>query len=158
MITIGEFENFITKNICYEQRIISIIDDLGRQIFLEDLGQLHKNYGKTIKIESMEKYNQTLYNYCEQLKKTYNHFAPITCHAFRSFENSKSFSEHTDPDDVFLFVIFGEKKMIVDNVEVVLREGDTFFIPSNTKHQAINEKESLMLSFGLENFLVDKSL
>lgn len=157
MITIDEFENFITKNVCYEQRIISIIDDLGRQIFLEDLGQLHKNYGKTIKVESMEKYNHTLYNYCEHLKVLYNHFSPVTCHAFRAFENSKSFSEHVDPDDVFITVVFGEKTMIVNDEEIILNVGDSIFIPANTKHRAINKKESLMLSFGLEKFLVDKS-
>ena len=156
MITIEKFENFIQNDLGYQENIISIIDEYGRQIFVDNLGQLHKNFGKTIKIESMEKFDSDVYSYCESLRQKYQHKGPITCHAFRAFENSKSFPEHTDPDDVFLLIISGEKKMLVENEYFVLKEGDTLFIPANTKHQAINEKESLMLSFGLEKFLVDK--
>ncbi len=158
MITIEKFEKFIFEESVYQENIISIIDDLGRQIFLENLGQLQKNFGKTIKVESMEKFNFEIYNFCECLKVKYNHKGPVTCHAFRAFENSKSFPQHTDPDDVFLFVIFGEKKIILEGRTIILKEGDSLFIPSNTAHQAINEKESLMLSFGLEKFLIDKIL
>jgi hypothetical protein len=69
MITIEEFENFLLTNFPYEQKIISIIDDFGHQIVMENLGQLHSNYGKTIKVESFEKYNKEIYHYCELLKK-----------------------------------------------------------------------------------------
>ena len=52
MITIDEFENFIQYDLVYEQKLISVLDDLGRQIYIDDLGQLHSNYGKTVKVEN----------------------------------------------------------------------------------------------------------
>lgn len=156
MLTIDEFHNFIEQSLVYEQKLISIIDHLGRQILLDDLGQFHSNYGKTIKVEGMEKYDSFLFEKCEQLKQKYNHNGPVTCHVFRSFENSKSFPQHVDPDNVILNVLWGEKKIKFEEREIILKENDELFIPANTPHQAINEKESLMLSFGLEKFLVDK--
>ena len=80
----------------------------------------------------------------------------MTCHAFRAFKNSKSFPEHTDPDDVFVEVLHGTLNLILKGKSILLSKGETIFIPSNTKHQAINDKESLILSFGLEKFLIDK--
>lgn len=157
MITICEYERLITSDLPYEQKIISIIDDFGRQIFLDNLGQLHSNFGKTVKIESMEKYNFSIYDYCNYLKMMYNHNGPVTCHLFKSYENSKSFDLHFDPDDVLLFNVFGEKNIAFENgEEVILKTNEVLFIPSGKKHKAINRKESLMLSFGLEKFFVEK--
>jgi mannose-6-phosphate isomerase-like protein (cupin superfamily) len=53
-------------------------------------------------------------------------------------------------------MVYGEKKIIINDKEVSLKEGDEIFIPANTKHKAIYTGDSLMLSFGLEKFLVDK--
>lgn len=156
MITLDEFHHFIEQNLVYEEQLISIIDDQGKQIFLDNLGQLHSNYGKTIKVEGMEKYNSKIFKKCKFLAKKYSHIGPVTCHAFRSFDNSISFPMHTDPDDVYLHVVWGQKKIQFDNFEVQLKKGDRFLIPANTPHKAVNEKPSLMLSFGLEKFLVDK--
>jgi len=157
MITCDEYEKFIFSNFPYEQRIISIIDEFGRQIFLDNLGHLYSNYGKTVKLESMEKFNFSIYNYCNYLKKMYNHNGPVTCHLFKSYQNSKSFDLHSDPDDVFLYVVSGQKDVIFDNEQsITLKSGESFFIPSGKKHKAINRQESLMLSFGLEKFFMDK--
>jgi quercetin dioxygenase-like cupin family protein len=156
MIEIGEFENFIQNEIVYQQNIISIIDDLGRQIYLSNLGQLHSNYGKTIKVESMEKYNDKIFNKGKELTVFYKHDGPVTCHAFQSFKNSKSFGLHTDPDDVIIYCVFGEKKLIVNGMQHILLPKDSVYIPANTPHQAINEHESLTLSFGLEKFYIEK--
>lgn len=156
MLTILEFEKFIETDLVYQQKIISIIDDLGRQINLTDLGQLHSNYGKTIKLEGMEKYNEDIFLECESLKNKFNHKGPVTCHAFRAFSNSKSFVLHTDPDDVIIRVLEGRKKVIVNNVINDLEMEDEIFIPKNTPHEIKNEYESLILSFGLENFYVNK--
>ena len=156
MITISEFENFIQHEIVYQQNIISIIDDLGRQIYLSNLGQLHSNYGKTIKVESMEKYNDKIFNKCKGLAEFYKHTGPVTCHAFRSFQNSKSFGPHVDPDDVYLLVVYGTKNIYHEGKMNTLNYGDSLFIPSNTIHEAFNYKESITLSFGLEKFLIDK--
>jgi mannose-6-phosphate isomerase-like protein (cupin superfamily) len=157
MITIEEFENFLLTNFPYEQKIISIIDDFGHQIVMENLGQLHSNYGKTIKVESFEKYNKEIYHYCELLKKKYSHDGPVTCHVFKSFKNSKSFPMHEDLDDVFIFVIDGEKTFEFENDKnQTLKKNESIFIKSGKKHKALNEKESLILSFGIEKFYKDK--
>lgn len=156
MITIDEFENFIQHDLVYEQKLISVLDDLGRQIYIEGLGQLHSNYGKTVKVECMEKYNSQIYDTCCELQYVYKHDGPVTCHAFRAYENSASFGTHTDPDDVYIHVVWGEKTLqIIDEVNT-FTSGESVFIPSNTPHKAINKKESLILSFGLEKFLVNK--
>jgi mannose-6-phosphate isomerase-like protein (cupin superfamily) len=156
MITIEEFENFIHSDLIYEQKIISVIDEERRQIFVDTLSELYRHTSCTIKVEQMEKYNYNIFNYCYQLSIQYKHTGPTTCHAFRAFRQSKSFGLHTDPDDVIIHCIFGKKKMIVDGIENVLMPNDSLLIPANTPHQAINEEESLILSFGLEKFYTEK--
>lgn len=154
MNSLAEFESFVQQPLVYEQRLISIINDQGQQIYLEDLGQLHANLNHTIKLEGMERYSPELWARCQALSARYN--KPVTCHVFRSQEWSHSFPTHTDPDDVLLQVIAGTKVMEVQNIERILQAGDTYFIPANTPHRAINRSSSLMLSFGIENFYVDK--
>jgi mannose-6-phosphate isomerase-like protein (cupin superfamily) len=157
MITCDEYEKFIFSNFPYEQRIISIIDEFGRQIFLDNLGHLHSNYGKTVKLESMEKFNIKIYNYCNYLKRVYNHNGPVTCHLFKSHKNSKSFDAHIDLDDVLIYVINGSKTFEFDKGQTTtLFAKETLFIPSGKKHKALNKEESIILSFGLEKFLIDK--
>lgn len=156
MISIDEFESFIQNDIVYQQNLISIIDDLGKQIYLSNLGQLHSNYGKTIKLEGMEKYNEKIYSECLKLAKEYLHYGPVTCHIFRAFPDSKSFGPHRDLDDVLICVSEGQKTIYVDGVKKILNMGDRIFIKRDTLHEVINEKDSLILSFGLERFLVDK--
>ena len=80
----------------------------------------------------------------------------MTCHGFWSFKNSKSFPEHIDPIDVFVEVIYGSLNLILDGKSIILNKGETILIPANIKHQAVNDEESLILSFGLEKFLIDK--
>ena len=156
MITLYDFENFIHTNLVYEQKLISIIDKEGRQIYLDNLRELYEYPSCTIKLEQMEKYNQEIFNYCQTLSKNHNHQKPITCHAFRAFKDSKSFGLHTDPDDVIMYCVYGSKKIIVNGVEHILKNQESLFIPTNTKHEAINEEESLVLSFGLEKFYIEK--
>lgn len=157
MLTQEEIINFVQNDLVYDQRIISIIDDFGKQLFLDNLGQLHSNYGKTIKLECMEKYNQKIYDYCNHLKRTYKHNGPVTCHLFLSFENSKSFDFHSDPDDVFIYVISGSKTFEFNQGQsVTLLPDESLFIPLGKKHKALNKEDSIILSFGLEKFLIDK--
>jgi hypothetical protein len=156
MITLEEFESFIHSDLIYEQKIISVIDKEGRQIFVDTLGELYKYPYCTIKVEQMEKYNNNIFKYGQLLSEKHKHYGPVTCHAFRSFRQSKSFGLHTDPDDVIIYCVSGKKKMIVDGLEYNMLPKDTIFISSNTPHQAINEDESLTLSFGLEKFYIEK--
>lgn len=156
MITIDEFHNFIERDLVYEQRLIYVIDDDIKIKQLDNLGQLHSNYGKTIKVEGMEKYNYSIFTRCLELSKMFNHNGPVTCHAFRSFPNSKSFPKHTDPDDVFLHVISGQFKLNFEDDSIDLKAGDIYSIEANRPHWAIHNHDCLFLSFGIEKFLVDK--
>lgn len=72
-----------------------------------------------------------------------------TIHAFRYWENSPSFPEHTDPVDVIIEVHDGEKFIEVKGVMHHLIKGEAVSIPANTPHRALNKKEGLMLSYGL---------
>jgi hypothetical protein len=158
MISLEDFEQLIHSKIVYEQNIISIIDDEGKQIYLNSLSDLYKYTACTIKVEQMEKYNKTIFDQCKVLAKKYNHNGPVTCHAFRAFKNSASFGLHTDPDDVIITCVAGNKWMNVDYSEHCIEANTSLFIPANTLHEAINKEDSLMLSFGLEHFLIDKAI
>jgi len=140
----------------YEERIVSIIDDEGRNTVLESSLELSKYSHATIKIESLEKYNQEIFDYCKELALHYEHNGPVTCHAFYATKDAYSFPMHKDPDDVYMLCVEGTKTLIVGNDEVILNEGESIFIPANTPHCATNYYESLMLSFGLENFIQNK--
>jgi len=156
MITVDEFNSFIEQNLVYEEQLISIINYQGQQIFLDNLGQLHSNYGQTIKVEGMEKYNSFIFNECKKLSVLYNHEGPITCHAFRAFDSSNSFPKHCDPDDVYLFVVDGQFDLNIKEKKYTLKKGDNFFISAGEPHFATHNHSCLILSFGLEKFLVNK--
>ena len=155
MLTLQEFEKIIENDLVYQQELLYYIDTEGKERTIKDLGHLHSLFATqncSIRLEGLDYYNKSLYDRCLSLK----HNGPVTCHAFRSFKNSKSFPEHTDPIDVFVEVIHGSLNLILNGKSIILNKGETISIPSNTKHQAINDEESLILSFGLEKFLIDK--
>jgi hypothetical protein len=159
MITLDEFENFLYTDLVYEQKIISVIDDQSRQILIDSVHQLHEYPNCTIKLEQMEKYNESIFQKCQGLKEKYSHPGPVTCHAFLAFKGSKSFGLHTDPDNVIIECIFGSKTLYVDTKNDrrhVLKQGEYIFIPANKEHEIVNEEKSLILSFGFEKFYTEK--
>lgn len=157
MLSYDEFDSFCLTDYAIEEKIINVIDLEGRQVVIESLAQLMSYDKCTIKAQCMEKYNQEIFDYCKNLAVTYDHHGPVTCHVFRSFEKSLSFPLHTDPDDVILVMLEGEKTIELDGKLVALSKGEQLRIPANFPHRAINDKESLMLSFGLEKFMSDKA-
>lgn len=156
MISYDEFERFAFSNYALDQKIVSVIDNLGRQIQIESVSHFLSYTKCTIKIESMERYNQKLFEYCQSLATKYNHTGPVTCHGFRAYADSHSFPTHKDLDDVLIYVIKGVKTMEIQGHLVQIVAGDSILIPANTPHRAINTHDSLMLSFGLEKFMSDK--
>lgn len=156
MLSYSEFEKFVLSNYALEEKIVNAIDDNGRQIVIESVSQFLFYHGCTIKIQSMEKYNLVIYQKCQELIKKFNHNGPVTCHAFRAYPNSVSFKIHTDPDDVYLLVTEGIKTIEINGKYIQLKTGDFVYIPANTPHQAHNTHSSLMLSFGLEKFMIEK--
>jgi mannose-6-phosphate isomerase-like protein (cupin superfamily) len=156
MISYNEFERFALSDYALEQKIVSVIDNLGRQIQIESVSHFLSYTKCTIKIESMEKYNQKFFEYCQTLATKYNHTGPVTCHGFRAYADSPSFPIHKDPDDVLIYVVKGVKTMEIQGKIAQIVAGDSILIPANIPHRAINTHDSLMLSFGLEKFMSDK--
>lgn len=156
MISYAEFERFAFSNYALEQKIVSVVDNLGRQIQIESVSHFLSYNQCTIKIEGMERYNQKFFETCQELATKYNHSGPVTCHAFRAFAKSDSFPIHKDPDDVLIYVVEGIKRMEIEGNIIDIKAGEHILIPANTSHRAINVKESLMLSFGLEKYMSDK--
>lgn len=141
----------------YEQKLVSAINIKGEQIPLNSFSFLYSEEPKTIKIEGMERYSRAIWERCQEYAKRYGHNGPVTCHAFIAQQDSPSFGEHTDPDDVIIYCCEGRKTLTVDGKYIVLEVGDEVFIPASTKHQALNEYAALTLSFGLEKFLTEKA-
>jgi mannose-6-phosphate isomerase-like protein (cupin superfamily) len=156
MISYNEIERFAFSDYAIEQKIVSIIDNLGRQIQIESVSHFLSYTKCTIKIEGMEKYNKSFFEKCKKLTDKYNHYGPVTCHAFRSFVGSHSFGTHTDPDDVLIYVADGIKTMEIEDRIIQITPNNSVLIPAGTPHRAINTHDSLMLSFGLEKFMREK--
>ena len=160
MINESELFKYVSKLYPYEQKDISVIDNLGRQIILDDFYELMKMRESpfTIKIESMEKYSPELYQMSIDYAKLYEHEGPVTCHVFWAREGDCSFPEHIDLDDVVIHCASGTKHMTVEGNDRFIEEGYHIFIPAGTKHQAMNTSDSIMLSFGLERFSIEKAI
>lgn len=156
MNSINEFEAFIGREFVYQHGLISVVQNGGHHTVFSRTDLVKRYNGCTIKLEGLERYSKELAIKCAALKIYYSHPGPVTCHAYRAFPGSESFGLHTDPMPVFLEVIEGTKNMIVNGEWHTLETGDTLFVPANTPHEAINQDESLMLSFGLESYMVDQ--
>jgi len=141
----------------YEQQLVKIISTPVDHFTASSVGEMIEYKDKTIKIEGMEKLSAKLHASSRMLSSWFNHIGPVTCHLFIAHENSSSFDSHTDPDDVLIYMVEGEKTVLFKDIEpIVIKAGDGLFIPYGIEHQIINHKASLMLSFGLERFLLEK--
>ena len=159
MIDIETILEFLNTDLPYQEGIVLLLRDGAIPYFPLNFGEVLKMvHTCTIKIQSMEKFNKEIYNYCESLKEKYNHRGPVTCHLFYAVsEHAPSFGIHTDPDDVIIHTVYGTKHMEVDGIEYNIPTGKEIYIPANVPHRALNRESSIMLSFGLEHFLIDKS-
>lgn len=138
---------------CYEQGLIKVIEQNGKVYTMPNAGEVEAYYKVgTIKIEGMEKFSEHVWIQLNRLC----HYGPITCHVFIANENSPSFPDHVDLDDVVLFVVDGEKTIFMNGEEFVLGKGQCVNIPAGTPHHAINRKASVMLSIGFEKFILEK--
>lgn len=137
----------------YEQQMVKYITADGRQITAFDASEMMKvrEHG-TIKIEGMEKISKKVFDALKQI----DHHGPVTCHVFIASQNAPSFPDHTDPDDVLIYVVDGVKTMCIDHIDLPLSVGQSIFIKAGTLHRAINHRASVMMSIGLEKFVLEK--
>lgn len=139
----------------YDQGLIKIVRDGGSYEAFSPMDVL-EHHDKPIKVEGCERLNMELYLACDRLNRSYNRFGPVTCHLFKSPKDSISFPLHEDLDDVVVHMVKGRKIFESPSGNLELNEGESIFIPRGVKHRAVNVEESLMLSFGLERFIVEK--
>lgn len=150
-------EDLLVSPFIYEQQLIKFLVSSNICQTSPNINTTMALCGKNVlKIEGLEKLSHKLYSACQKLATTLRHHGPVTCHMFHSPQDAQSFPMHTDPDDVYLYIVSGTKNMIVNGVDYELQAGERLFIPRNTPHQAINKRASQMLSFGLERFLIYK--
>lgn len=139
----------------YEQEYIKLILPQGSSP-VSSVIKLVEHSGNGIKVEGYEKLSLRLHQASMKLASDCHHNGPVTCHLFISPKGSLSFPRHIDPDRVILFMLDGHKELNLDTGAVSLNPGDIFEIATNEPHQVVNKKDSVMLSFGLEHFTVDK--
>lgn len=149
-------DQFFSSPHPYEQQLVRyILNDKSYGIF-GPMDYLEHGLDKPIKAEGFERLNSTMYQECQRLAGHFNHYGYVSCHLFLSPKGSKSFTMHTDPDDVIIHMVQGRKVFESPDGQVELSAGESLYIPRGTHHRAINVDSSIMLSFGLEQFLEKK--
>jgi len=158
LLSSKELLEFVLTDYALEEHIVHAIDDDGLVHILTSAAEVLKYWPThTIKVQSMEKFNQAIFTKSQELARCYGHTGPVTCHAFHAPKNAKSFPVHTDPDDVVVYAVEGTKCMEVADQLYRLSPGQSVHVAANVPHRAINNFDSLMLSFGLEKFMIEKA-
>lgn len=150
----------LTSVYVHEQQIVKFIDKFARAQTSYSSHETLSNKNTVIKIEAIEKLKSHTKKVCDFLSSYFNHNGPVTAHLFISPKNSISFPWHTDPDNVIIYVVSGKKEMQFkscnEEYSLTILAGDCVIIPKNFIHKACNENESITISFGLEDFILDK--
>ena len=104
----------------------------------------------TFKVEGFEKYDEFISTICNF--KTEEEY--LDCHLYWGKEGKSSFIAHVDPYDVVILLLSGTKKMVFPDhkEEVVLKAGESVFIPGEKAHYADNLTENVSLSFGIRKY------
>jgi len=109
--------------------------------------RMHEDIGSMVDLFQYDETNQLMINYY------------FTAHLYIAKEGSPSFDFHTDPDNVIIAVLEGEKRVWFSDDPDDYRdvpEGHLLVIPANVEHKIENIKPSIMLSIGYGKFLLDK--
>lgn len=150
-----KIDEILSSRFVYDQSLIYGILD-GRTVELSSYSDILKNENMVVKIEGCEKLSPLMFSRIKKLALDNNFSGPITCHLFISPKGSESFGIHTDPDDVLIYVVSGEKSFIVSGQHHTVKQGEFLNIPRDTPHAAINNEKSVTLSIGFELYLHEK--
>lgn len=150
-----KLDDVLASSLFYEQGLVKFVSS-GRSQDCFSPWMYVENSESVFKIEGYERFSLKMFDECRYLAEHYKHTGPVTCHLFKSPQGATSFPAHTDPDDVVLYMVSGQKDFEHDGGVLTLHEGEILLIPAGTTHRAINTNDSIMLSFGLERFLVEK--
>lgn len=144
MKSFEEFESFLLSIECFTHQSVSKIDSNGDQHYLDqdnfwayqgEVAQLLLGFD-TIKIEQYEKVLNT---------------KDSTVHIFYNKAKGPSFETHTDPVDVLIECVDGIKYIEVEDKKICLYPKESYRIPANTKHRALNYEKALILSHGIHD-------
>jgi hypothetical protein len=150
-------DEVLSSDYIYEEGLVKLIVN-GKSKQACDVSDVVKHCTDVIKIEGYEKLSAKLLSACQEIAKRFNHKGPVTCHLFKSTAESISFPMHKDPDHVLLFMVKGSKRFEFgeSKLTALVSENEALYIHANTAHRAINTEDSIMLSFGLEKFIIEK--
>ena len=153
-----DLDRILMSPYAYEQGLVKMIGEDGKQHTLETVGDYakasHKNV--TIKIEGMERLNRMMFDITNKAARGVLHDGPVSCHCFIAKRMAPSFPNHQDPDGVMIYVVEGTKLLHVGGEEHWLRTGATITLAPDVMHRAENREASVMLSFGFEKFMTEK--
>lgn len=150
-----KLDDVLASPLFYEQGLVKFVANGQSQDCFSPWMYL-ENSESVFKIEGYEKFSLKMFEECRYLAEYFKHNGPVTCHVFKSPKGAPSFPRHTDPDNVVLYMLSGQKEIEHDGGVLTLLPGEILFIPAGTYHRAVNTEDSVMLSFGLERFLVEK--
>lgn len=121
---------------------------------IEEINKAFRNR-YVIKVQGMERWNQEFSELCSLLEKKVGGW--VDAHLYLAPSQGGSFGVHTDPQDVFVYVLRGHKRFDLPdhNLTVELKAGDWLYIPKDAKHKGESITNSVMVSFGVKNYLCD---
>jgi mannose-6-phosphate isomerase-like protein (cupin superfamily) len=143
--TYQDFEDYVLSHEAYMYDRTLYIDKDGKDVKI--VSDTYEEYFAKVQIKLAEAFDTIKVEGIERLCD----FTDGTIHAFRYWEGSPSFGEHTDPVDVIIHQCEGAKVMeVAGNIKDII-EDEFLMIPANTPHRALNDKEGLMFSYGLSD-------
>lgn len=156
-----EFKSLLTNPGLFIDRRIGILthnnrvfekdylaNDLYRSYteYMLDLDRLHNmHYG--FKITGLETFNGAIKQRCQWLSDIWKK-DNITAHGYLGYSEGASFDTHVDDCNVYLYVISGNKQVIIKGESYELINGHGIFIPVGTPHKVINLTDNVAISFG----------
>lgn len=143
--TYNDFDDYVLSHDAYIWDRTFYIDIFGKDVKIES--DTYEAYYAKVQVKLAEQFDTIKVEGVELQCDWPNG----TIHAFRYWECSPSFLEHTDPVDVVLEVKDGAKVIEVNGSEIYLEKNDVWWIPANTPHRALNSVEGLMFSYGVSD-------
>lgn len=109
--------------------------------------------GWPIKVENMESYNFAIREVCHELERISK--KPVNCHMFVGQAGFGSFGWHNDDDNVWAYLVSGQKTMETSFTRHDMEAGDWVVMPKGIQHKAENLSSNILLSFGNYSFWED---
>jgi mannose-6-phosphate isomerase-like protein (cupin superfamily) len=151
-------EMLLTLPDLYEESLVSRIDTDHHIRPISSVAEAFDGSLKTIKVEELERVFREVQLETVRIKKETGHDGPCNAHLFWAVAGAPSFRLHEDPYDILLKCVYGKKTIEIGGEVITLDPiyNPTVWIPAGVMHRATNEFESIMISFGNEQFLEDR--